>query len=192
MKIRKKQNKQDLQCKNLSTRVDSSSRMPQQLELIENTNQKRRVVDVFVNGNNSTKKKGSKKSRGKKPKVSDLEIIVRKVEHRAQSGDWDGATGQSFVGLYALCHRVVYKTLPAELTDRIFMSRWSRVAGKILHEWFADNTNEFAAFIKWSWEQIQEKEKWALRKGINLPRMKISVQFSRQLYTDYQVFLSKK
>jgi len=121
-----------------------------------------------------------------------IDLAVKEADRRGASGDWEGAGGRAFVGLYALCHLLVYGVIPVDLADRAVYGRATKAATKCLHEHFGDDRAEFVEFIRWSWEREKGREEWADRKGVQRGRLGVFVQFSASVVTDYRVDQSRR
>ena len=130
----------------------------------------------------------AKKPRGgREKKVSKLEELIQEAERRSHEGDWEEATGRSFVGLYALCHRLVYKVDPAELEVRGNLMVAARMAGSRLHDDFGDDVSEMVEFIKWAWKRQEKKIEHAASRGGTANRLSPTILFSKEKITDYRV-----
>lgn len=116
-----------------------------------------------------------------------LEGLLEDAEKRAASGDWESASGRSFVGLYALCHRLTYGVDAVELEDRQTLQNATRAAAKALHVHFADDKSELVEFVKWVWEREKGRDQWAAQNGRARNRLGIRLQFAPALVTDYRV-----
>lgn len=120
-----------------------------------------------------------------------VDAAVDGAERRSRSGVWDGAVGRTFVGLFALCHRIVYGEIPLELYEIADFGIASRMATKALHVWFGDDEGAFVEFIKWSWEREKGRDAWAIANGRDRTRMRARFQFSAAMVQDYRVEKSK-
>lgn len=127
------------------------------------------------------------KPRTRRRHLTHLEIAVDDAKRRASSGDWDGAKGATLVGLYAMCHRMVYGVLPGELEQIGVFRAASKQALRCVHELFNDDACAVAAFVRWSWEREKRRDAWAREKMIERSRLGWRAQFSRGLETDYRV-----
>lgn len=125
-------------------------------------------------------------------KTSDLEAAIKDADRRAATGDWETATGRSFVGLYALCHRIVYGVTPADLEEKGAFGLAAKIANTCLHTSFGDDRAAFVEFIKWTWEREKSRELWALQNGKQRSRIGVRLQFSGSLITDHRVDLERK
>lgn len=114
------------------------------------------------------------------------------ARRRAESGDWEEARGSSLVGLYALCHEMIYGVVPEELFAIAEYRTAAKVAARMMHENFNDDPSEVAAFIRWSWEREKRKNNWAQAKGFDRKRLGVRWQFSLGLLTDYRIARSQK
>ena len=119
--------------------------------------------------------------------LSPLEVAVDDASRRAESGDWEGAKGSSFIGLYALCHRMVYGILPCELQELGCFRAAAKQAALVAHTAFGDDPSEMAEFVRWAWEREKARAKWARSQHFDRNRMGWRMQFSRGLETDYRV-----
>lgn len=128
----------------------------------------------------------------RRPRKSDLEAAISDAERRAASGEWEQATGRSFVGLYALCHRLVYGVLPEELAEKGALGLAAKMATTCLHVSFGDDRAAFVEFIKWTWEREKGREMWALQNGKTRSRLGVRLQFSGSLITDHRVDLQRR
>lgn len=133
-----------------------------------------------------------KKPRGK-PRTSaqkgkdTLARLIANAKIRSRTGDWEDAKPRDFVGLFALCHEIVYGIEPIELATKTELMKATRVAKKCLSNFFDDDAEEFVEFIKWVWKRQEGKEAWALREGKNLSRLNVFAQFSPQKVSDYRI-----
>lgn len=144
-------------------------------------------LDAFLS---HTGKKRAGRSRGKK--FTPLELALRDAERRAESGEWEDATGRSLVGLYAMCHRMIYGVVPAELEDKVTMRIASKMARAQLHKHFDDDVDQAVEFIKWAWEREKSRENHAMATGRDRSRMGYRWQFSDSIVTDYRVELERR
>lgn len=124
--------------------------------------------------------------------LSPVEVAIDDASRRAKSGEWAGSKGKTFVGLYAMCHRLVYGVIPSEVQDVAGFSAASKNAARALHELFADDPHEMASFIRWAWEVEKRKNAWAQSKAIDRKRLGWRAQFSRALETDYRIYLKQR
>lgn len=143
-------------------------------------------LDAFLT-HSGKKRAGS--SRGKK--FTPFELAVRDAERRAESGDWTKATGKTLVGLYALCHRMIYGVVPAELDDKVTMKIAAKMARGQLHRHFDDDVDAAVEFIKWAWEREKSRENYALANGRTRSRMGFRWQFGDAIVTDFRVDLER-
>lgn len=119
--------------------------------------------------------------------LSELALAVLEAEARGKTGKWDDARPTAFVGLYALCHRLVFKCLPGELESKVEFKGALRLAGQ-MHARFEYDGEEVASFIRWTWEREQRREKFAASKGETRDfRIGYRLQFSPRMVTDWQV-----
>jgi hypothetical protein len=116
-----------------------------------------------------------------------LDVAIDEAQRRAATGEWEEASGKTLVGLYALCHRIVYRVLPDELREPPQFRMAAKQAAGFVHAHFADDFSAAAAFVKWTWEREKRREIWALENGRDRNRLHWRFQFSAGLFTDYQV-----
>lgn len=127
------------------------------------------------------------KRRTRTQKRSKIELLIEDAKTRSLSGDWSDANGLTFVGLFALCHRVVYGVMPAELQEAKAINVTARMARKCMHAHFEDDSAEVALFIKWAWEVEKRKNTWAMGQGFDRAPLTCFGQFSARLITQYKV-----
>lgn len=139
-------------------------------------------VAAFLNHN---PKNGSRSA--KRSKLSGLEIAESDASKRAETGEWEDASARSFVGLYAMCHRMTYGVEASDLREKFKFNGATKAATKALHDFFDDDKSEFVEFIKWTWEREKGREEWAARESKIRGRMGIRLQFSAGMITDYRV-----
>lgn len=166
----------------LETRVSKPLQLGFQLEEIKERREKTAAVQAFLNHGQKTPPKG----KAGKPKPSAIELAVSEAKRRSREGDWSGAKGKVFVGLFAMCHEIVYGDVPLELTENQELTIGARMANRALHDFFGDDPDALVEFVKWSWEAEKRKESWALRQGIDRQRMRVRLQFSPRLVQDYR------
>lgn len=116
-----------------------------------------------------------------------LARLIANAKIRSRDGEWDDAKPRDFVGLFALCHQIVYGIEPIELATKTELMKATRVAKKCLSNFFDDDPHELVEFIKWVWKRQEGKEAWALREGKNLSRLNVFAQFSPQKVSDYRI-----
>jgi len=124
--------------------------------------------------------------------LSPLEIALDDAARRAQSGEWDGSKGATFVGLYAFCHRRAYGELPGELEQPGEFRIAARAAAEVVHRAFADDGCAMAEFMVWCWSREQRTMLWRRSKNLECSRMGWRLQFSRRFETDYRVARSQR
>jgi hypothetical protein len=167
----------------LETRVSKPLQLGFQLDDLRENRKKAAFVDAFLNHG-----QGKRPTKGKvgRAKATPIELAVAEAKRRSREGDWSGAKGKVFVGLYALCHEIVYGDVPLELTENQELTIGARMVNRVLHDFFDDDPDALVEFIKWSWEAEKRKESWALRNGISRQRMRVRLQFSARLVQDYR------
>lgn len=121
-----------------------------------------------------------------------IDIAIDDAKRRASSGEWSWSKGATFLGLHALCHKMIYGIIPDELYVSGVYRAASRMAAKALHELFDDDADAMAAFVRWSWEREKRKHTWALANGVDRNRLSWKWQFSRGLLTDYRIAIQQK
>lgn len=131
-------------------------------------------------------------TRAKRVHMNKVEIAIDEASRRALSGEWEGSKGATFVGLYAMCHRMVYGVTPSELALQPVFNAAAKMARAMMHELFDDQPEQFAAFIRWAWEVEKRKAAWAQAKAVDRRRLSWRYQFSRSLETDYRIELKTK
>ena len=119
--------------------------------------------------------------------LSLVEAAIDDARRRATTGEWENSKGSTFVGLYSLCHQMVYGVVPGELLDVPTFRAAAKHAARALHELFADDPAEVASFIRWTWEAEKRKNTWAQKMTIDRKRLGWKAQFSRSVQTDYQI-----
>ena len=118
--------------------------------------------------------------------LSDIEANTKIAEARSLSGDWDGARGRVFVGLYAVCHRVVYGVAPLELEQKPEFQAASRAALSCLHGHFDDDSDALATFVRWAWKREEGRAKYAReQRWDGRKRLGWRLLFSAHTVTDY-------
>ena len=122
---------------------------------------------------------------------STVELLHDDAELRATSGDWQGATGRTFVGLYVLCYRMVYGRLPIDLDDRAVQLA-ARNATMLMRKHFDDDPDEMAGFVQWTWVRQKGRLAGAERTGREHRRMTVRMQFSTMYAEDYLVASSRR
>jgi len=128
----------------------------------------------------------SGRSREQRRSPSPLASALRVVEARIRDGGgWTNA--RELVGLYAWCHRSVYKVLPVELEAQNEFSAAARAATSMLHAHFDDDMDAAVAFVKWAWQREKGRADWARREKKDRNRMGWRLQFSPRHVTDYRV-----
>lgn len=143
-----------------------------------------RSITDFVN---SFEKPKGPRLRVKAKPLTPVEIALDEAARRAASGEWAGAKGSTLVGLYAMCHRMVYGIVPSELSEQATFHAASKMAAKAMHDLFGDDPAEVAAFVKWAWQVEKRKNEWAQSKSVDRKHLGWRAQFCRSLETDYRI-----
>ncbi len=125
--------------------------------------------------------RGARRSRT----LPSVEVAVDEAKRRAREGDWGDAKGSSMVGMYAMCHEMVYEVVPLELGKDPAFKAASRCASNMLKKHFNGNAGAMAAFVKWAWEREKGRAKWAKDNQRDRNRMTWMIQFSESMLTDY-------
>jgi len=120
-------------------------------------------------------------------KLRPIDSAMDDARRRSASGDWEGSTATTFVGLYAFCHDLTHGVVPEELAERGLFSAAVRVASAMLRDRFGGDADAMASFVVWSWEREKGREDYAQRVGNTRNRMSWRLQFSAAFFTDYLV-----
>lgn len=100
---------------------------------------------------------------------------------------WTGASAETWVGLYVVCHELVYKTEPAELKTAKEFRRVRGMAARFLVEpRFADEA-AIAEYFQWAWERARA----AWEKIPDCSRMRLEGLLSVRKHTDYLAALAR-
>lgn len=121
--------------------------------------------------------------------VSDLASAMNDAKRRAESGDWDGSTGRTMVGVFLLCHRAVYQFVPAELEKTSIFRSACKQAELCYRRHFRDNPDACVEFLKWAWLRERGRQEWARREGRDVRRLRAGLVFSDGFVDDYRVYL---
>lgn len=127
--------------------------------------------------------------KGQREKLTDLEVAMDDAGRRGRSGDWEDATGKTFVGMYALCFKMVYGEVPLPLTEKAEVMRGARIAMNCLHNHFSDDKDALVEYIKWSWSVERRKHTWALGQGFDRKPMGVGLQFAASLVQEHRIHL---
>lgn len=130
-------------------------------------------------------------SRGDRP-PSKFRAAVQSARRRARSGEWATADGESLVGLYAVCHEMVYGVLPEELEEVALFRQAARSATKLLRESFGGEVDGAVEFLKWVWEREKGRVRWAANQQPPVQRGRLGwrLGFSAAFVTDYRVAMA--
>lgn len=132
-------------------------------------------------------------ARGERPPTK-FQAALQSARRRAQSGEWATADGEALVGLYAVCHELVYGALPEELEEVALFRQASRTAAKLLRESFGGEVDGAVEFLKWVWEREQGRVRWAASQQPPVQRGRLGwrLSFSAAFVTDYRVATAPK
>jgi hypothetical protein len=127
-------------------------------------------------------------------KLSKLEVAVQNAERRAKDGDWSEVDGAMLVGLYAVCHRLVYGVLPLELEKVPEFRRAAGVAMTMLQQHFEGEAGAMVEFVKWAWVIEKERHEWAGRQVPVAKRKRLLWQFlfTERTLTDYRISIKTR
>lgn len=121
--------------------------------------------------------------------VSDLASAMADAKRRAGTGDWEGATGRTLVGVFLLCHRMVYQFVPADLESTPMFRSACKQAELCYRRHFRDKPGECVEFLKWAWLRERGRQQWAQREGRDVRRLCARFVFSDSFVDDYRVHL---
>lgn len=134
-----------------------------------------------------------KKRRGKSDHLKPIDALIKDAEIRSTSGEWEGCTGRSFVGLYAFCFRMIYGVVPIELyKSEGLIGIGGKNASSILRNRFGGDTSKMVEFMKWTWAREKGRDEWARRNKIDRKQLGLRVQFSESLVQDYQINMGRR
>lgn len=124
--------------------------------------------------------------------LSPVEVALDDAKRRARSGEWEDAKAATLVGLYALCHQMVYGVVPSELKQVGLFRAATRMAKRMMHEYFDDDPSQVVELIRWSWEREKRKNTWAQSHAIDRNRLSWKWQFAASMETDYRIARTQK
>lgn len=134
----------------------------------------------------------SKPSGVRERKKTSAEIAEADAKRRAQTGEWEDARPSTIVGLYSVCHRMVYGVAPTEFEDNAEFASATRSASALLKSQFDGDAVAMAAFVRWVWKREQGRVKWAREQGRDLNRLVWRFIFSRSKIGDYRVDIANR
>lgn len=146
------------------------------------------ITNSFLAHVSSNKQRGEKRPK----QLTQVDVAMRDAKRRAASGEWDGSKGSTFIGLYAMCHEMVYGVIPDELYSAGIFKAAARNAANAMHEMFEDDPVKVVVFMRWAWAREKRKHEWAQQQGFDRNRMSWKWQFARNLLTDYRISLTQK
>lgn len=130
---------------------------------------------------------GTRAPKRRERRLTKLEQGLHDAELRGVTGDWDGAPGSAFVGLYAMMHRLVYGVLPPDLEEDARFTRYAREAFTFVRRHFEGDGTEMAEFMKWTWLREKGREEWAAANGKERGSIGPGLQFSAALLREYRI-----
>jgi hypothetical protein len=132
-------------------------------------------------------------ARGDRP-PSKFQAALQSARRRAQSGDWATADGDVLVGLYAVCHEMVYGVLPGELEEVKLFKLAAREASKVLRTQFSGDVDGAVEYLKWVWNREKKRAEWAASQSPPRERGRLGwrLALSDAFVTDYRVVLSSR
>lgn len=125
-------------------------------------------------------------SRSKRDRLPLIDQYLEDAKQRAQSGEWSGANGTTWIGLYVLCFQMVYGQRPIDL-DKPMMAFLSRAGTGALRSHFKDNTGELVEYVKWVWDREKRRGEWAKKNGIEHRIFGARLQFAPVMIQDYMM-----
>lgn len=85
--------------------------------------------------------------------------MLAQVERRIEAEDWNGATPEDLVGLYAVLHAGVYGVSPIEEVAPVWLAAVS-AAKRLTLEAFDGSPRLAVEFLRWIWGREIEREQW--------------------------------
>ena len=109
-----------------------------------------------------------------------LQGAMADARHRSRSGDWDTSDANSWLGLHALCFKMIYRETPEELEGGgKFRKARARVRRFVEARPELSEARNVALMIHWAWEDHQGKLEWARSKRISMKPPSFKKIFSR-------------
>lgn len=98
------------------------------------------------------------------------------------------------MGLYALCHEMVYGVLPSELEEVRLFRLASREAARLLRSSFGGDVDSAVEYLKWVWGREKGRVQWAASQSPPKERGRLGwrLSFSEAFVTDYRVAQASK
>lgn len=109
---------------------------------------------------------------------------VKEANEMRQSGEWERATAQHFVALYAILHKLVYEIEPLELNDTV-RTKAVIMASQCLKKHFNGDSSQMAMFMDYVWTKEKSREKWRRDNQREGGRIGWYRQFDGSLVTDW-------
>jgi hypothetical protein len=113
---------------------------------------------------------GDKKapSKRKRPQRGISKRAAQRFEDEMQamlsSDQWDEAQAGHFVALFIVLHEWCYSIRPAELVGTEYLGAMS-AARRMLNDEFGGRVDGLLDYIRWSWKDEGEREKWRRSNG---------------------------
>jgi len=126
-------------------------------------------------------------------KLRRVEAAKLDAKNRAlNTGDWTDAKASTFVGLYVLCHEMIYGFVPFELKKNATFLKACKYAKDIWHQHFKDDNQLMVKFIKWSWEREKSLKEYGEKQNYTKPPLNFYKQFDGKMITEFLVDQSRK
>jgi hypothetical protein len=130
------------------------------------------------------KRRHTKDGRPQPATKTGMRRTLQRVEEMRLSNNWLMARPTDLVALYWWCHEQTYGVPPNELRDDWMPA--ASAASKLIKE--VGSVDETVEFIRWTWAQEQEREKWRRDNGREFGRVTWRDQFQkRALLTSYRI-----
>lgn len=116
--------------------------------------------------------------------------IIDEVRGRMKLADWRGMSAGRLVGLYWICHEMVYGVPPGELNNTTNWRNAMLAAGKMVTVHFDGDVYRAVEFMQWVWTREKGREEY--RRKTEAPGFRITwkYQFTREnLITDWRASL---
>lgn len=118
-----------------------------------------------------------------------LAAVRSEVVEMLRTGDWESATSQHLVALYAELHARVYGVASSEVEGGGQAAGAAIVAaGRLVSTLFGGNATDAVLFMRWVWQREAQREEWRRQKGAEGGgRIGWKLQFARCLVDDYRL-----
>lgn len=111
---------------------------------------------------------------------------------KMESGDWTDTHPIVFIAVFSIWHEREYGFIDSELEVVRQRKYFISVISNVIRVQFDNNTNDYAEFVRWTFERYAQKSKWMASKHLEIKRLNAYALTNLSAINDFKLACTRE